>query len=227
VNLLVFDMDGVLVDVSESYRETIQQTVEHFTGKRVTRETIQTWKNRGGWNDDWALSTAMIRAEGVEADYDAVVRHFQSIFHGNGTDGLIMRERWIARAGLLERLSARFQLAVFTGRLRWEAELTLRRFAPELRFDPIVGAGDVPNHKPAPDGLLHICSAGFSRRPTDLWYIGDTVDDARSAKAAGVPFIGIASRTSERRDELVSLLQAEGAKAVLEDINQLEAVLPQ
>jgi HAD superfamily phosphatase len=227
VNLLVFDMDGVLVDVSESYRETIQQTVEHFTGKRVTRETIQTWKNRGGWNDDWALSTAMIRAEGVEADYDAVVRHFQSIFHGNGTDGLIMRERWIARAGLLERLSARFQLAVFTGRLRWEAELTLRRFAPELRFDPIVGAGDVPNHKPAPDGLLHICSAGFSRHPTDLWYIGDTVDDARSAKAAGVPFIGIASRTSERRDELVSLLQAEGAKAVLEDINQLEAVLPQ
>jgi HAD superfamily phosphatase len=246
VNLLVFDMDGVLVDVSESYRETIQQTVEHFTGKRITREAIQTWKNRGGWNDDWALSTAMIRAEGLEADYDAVVRHFQSIFHGNGSDGLIMRERWIARPGLLERLSARFQLAVFTGRLRWEAELTLRRFASDLRFDPIVGSGDVPNHKPAPDGLLHIRKlmskqmpdiskqmpggAGFSLRGTSvppLWYVGDTIDDARSAKAAGVPFIGIASPTSERRDELVSLLQAEGAKAVLEDINQLEAVLPQ
>jgi HAD superfamily phosphatase len=224
VNLLVFDMDGVLVDVSESYREAIQQTVEHFTGKRVTREAIQVWKNRGGWNDDWALSTAMIRAEGLEADYDAVVRHFQSIFHGNGSDGLILRERWIARAGLLEALSNRFQLAVFTGRLRWEAELTLRRFAPELRFDPIVGAGDVPNHKPAPDGLLHI---GRLTPESGLWYIGDTIDDARSAKAAGVPFIGIASRTSERRDELVSLLEAEGAKAVLEDINQLEAVLPQ
>ena len=56
--ILVFDMDGVLVDVSESYRETIQRTVEHFTGKRATRESIQDWKNRGGWNDDWALSTA-------------------------------------------------------------------------------------------------------------------------------------------------------------------------
>jgi HAD superfamily phosphatase len=226
VNLLVFDMDGVLVDVSESYREAIQQTVEHFTGKRVTRETIQTWKNRGGWNDDWALSTAMIRAEGLDADYNAVVQHFQSIFHGNGSDGLILRERWIARAGLLERLSERFQLAVFTGRLRWEAELTLRRFAPDLRFDPIVGAGDVPNHKPAPDGLLQIRSASFSLPAKDLWYVGDTVDDARSAKAAVVPFIGIASPTSERRDELVSLLQSEGAIAVLEDINQLEAVLP-
>lgn len=222
MNLLVFDMDGVLVDVSESYRETIQQTVEHFTGKRVTRETIQIWKNRGGWNDDWALSTAMIRAEGLEADYDAVVQHFQSIFHGNGSDGLILCERWIAHAGLLERLSERFQLAVFTGRLRWEAELTLRRFAPDLRFEPIIGAGDVPNHKPAADGLLHI---GKLMPESGLWYVGDTVDDARSAKAAGVPFIGIASSTSERRDELVSLLQAEGASAVLEDINQLEAVL--
>ena len=222
MNVLVFDMDGVLVDVSESYRETIQQTVAHFTGHRVTREAIQDWKNRGGWNDDWALSTAMIRAAGVGADYDAVVKHFQAIFHGNGADGLIMRERWIASAGLLERLSERFQLALFTGRLRWEAELTLRRFAPDLSFEPIVGAGDVPNHKPAPDGLLHICKL---RPDCELWYVGDTVDDARSAKAAGVPFIGIASPSSERRDELVSLLNAEGAKAVLNDINQLEEVL--
>jgi HAD superfamily phosphatase len=215
-------MDGVLVDVSESYRETIQQTVAHFTGSRVTREAIQEWKNRGGWNDDWALSTAMIRAAGVDADYDAVVKYFQTLFHGNGANGLLLRERWIASAGLLERLSERFQLALFTGRLRWEAELTLRRFAPGLRFEPIVGAGDVPNHKPAPDGLLHICKL---RPDCELWYVGDTVDDARSAKAAGVPFIGIASPSSERRDELVSLLHAEGAKAVLDDINQLEGVL--
>jgi HAD superfamily phosphatase len=222
--MVVFDMDGVLVDVRESYRETIQRTVEHFTGKRVSREAIQEWKNRGGWNDDWALSTAMIRAEGLEANYDAVVDYFQSIFHGNGSDGLILRERWIARSGMLERLNQQFQFAVFTGRLRWEAELTLRRFAPDLRFEPIVGADDVAvaKHKPAPDGLLHI---GKLAAGAELWYVGDTVDDARSAKAAGVPFIGIAAATSSRREELVSLLNSEGAKAVLEDINGLEDAL--
>ena len=222
MTVVVFDMDGVLVDVAESYRETIQQTVAHFTGQRVTREAIQEWKNRGGWNDDWALSTAMIRAAGVEADYDKVVQYFQSIFHGDGSNGLILRERWIARAGLLERLSERFQLAVFTGRLKWEAELTLRRFAPDLRFEPIVGAGDVPNYKPAPDGLLHI---GKLQPDAQLWYVGDTVDDARSAKAAGVPFVGIASPTSARREELIALFHSEGAKAVLDDINQLEKAL--
>ena len=34
--VLVFDMDGVLVDVTESYREAIAQTVEHFTGARIS-----------------------------------------------------------------------------------------------------------------------------------------------------------------------------------------------
>jgi HAD superfamily phosphatase len=220
VKLVVFDMDGVLVDVTESYRETIQQTVEHFTGKRVSRETIQDWKNRGGWNDDWALSTALIRDQGVAVEYSDVVDYFQSIFHG--PSGLIQRERWIARDGALERLNRRFQFAVFTGRLRWEAELTLRRFAPELRFDPVIGADDIPNHKPAPDGLLHI---GKLAPGAGLWYVGDTVDDARSAKAAGVPFIGIAAPGNTRYAELVSLLNAEGAKAVLDDINQLEDAL--
>ena len=46
-DLLIFDMDGVLVEVSESYRETIQQTVQYFTGRAVARETIQEWKNQG------------------------------------------------------------------------------------------------------------------------------------------------------------------------------------
>lgn len=220
MNLVVFDMDGVLVDVTESYRETIQQTVEHFTGKRVSRETIQDWKNRGGWNDDWALSTALIRDQGVEAQYTDVVDYFQSIFHG--PNGLIQRERWIARDGILERLNRRFQFAVFTGRLHWEADLTLRRFAPGLRFEPVVGADDVEKHKPEPDGLLHI---GKLAAGAGLWYVGDTVDDARSARAAGVPFIGIAAPGNTRHDELVALLKAEGARAVLDDINQLEDAL--
>ncbi len=87
-DLLIFDMDGVLVEVSESYRETIQQTVQHFTGNRPTREAIQEWKNQGGWNDDWKLSTAMIRKAGVEVEHNDVVDHFQRLFHGDGTDGL-------------------------------------------------------------------------------------------------------------------------------------------
>jgi HAD superfamily phosphatase len=220
--LLVFDMDGVLVDVTESYRETIQRTVEHFTGRRIHREEIQDWKNRGGWNDDWALSHQLISRAGVQVDYRGVVDYFNSIFHGNGSDGLILRERWIAADGLFERLAENFQLAVFTGRLRWEAELTLHRCAPQVRFAPVVGADDVTRPKPAPEGLLKICE---QCQPKQRWYVGDTVDDARCARQAGVPFVGIAAPANPRYAELVAVLKAENAVAVLDDINQLERVV--
>ncbi len=222
--VLVFDVDGVLVDVAESYRETIRQTVEHFTGRAITRELIQDFKNQGGWNNDWELSHRLIRDLGRQVEYAEVVDHFQKIFFGNGDDGLIRRERWIARPGLLERLGERYQLAIFTGRLWEELKVTLERFARGLRFDPVITAERVVNGKPAPDGLFLIREQAPGKQ---LWYAGDTVDDARSAKAAGVPFIGIASPANPRRSELVSLFRAEGAVAVLDDINQLETVLPQ
>jgi len=47
------------------------------------------------------------------------------------------------------------------------------------------------------------------------------VDDARAAKAAVVPFIGICAADSLRHDEIVALLNAEGALAVLENINEI------
>jgi HAD superfamily phosphatase len=221
--LIVFDMDGVLVDVTESFRETIVRTVAHFAGVTLTHAQIQDYKNQGGFNDDWNLSHHVIAQHGVAVEFQTVVDYFQGLFHGgNGTDGLILRERWMAREGLFERLGARFDFAIFTGRMRWEAEVTLQRFAPSLRFDPIVGMEDVTAHKPAPEGLLKIAAANPDRK---MWYVGDTVDDARSARAAAVPFIGVASPASPRRAELAALFQAENAVAVLDDINQLESVL--
>ncbi len=220
-DLLIFDMDGVLVEVSESYREAIQQTVQHFTGKRIARETIQEWKNQGGWNDDWALSHALIQKGGVEVAYQEVVDQFQKLFHGDGTNGLILRERWIASDGLFGRLAGHAHCTVFTGRLRWEAELTLQRFAPGA-FELVMGADDVSHPKPHPEGILKIRESVPHQR---VWYVGDTVDDARSAKAAGVPFIGIASLGALRRHELIGLFRAEGACAVIADINEIEAVV--
>jgi HAD superfamily phosphatase len=218
--ILIFDMDGVLVDVTESYRETIARTVEHFIGRETTRVEIQEYKNQGGWNDDWQLSHHIVTQAGVDISFEDVKRYFQSIFHGNGSDGLILREQWIARPGVLENLNRRFQFALFTGRPRWEAELTLRRFAPHLPFDPIIGMDEVVNRKPAPDGLLLI-------RPPDTkcYYIGDTVDDARCARAAGIPFIGIAAPANPLYLDLVFLFQEQGARAIIDDINYLEEVL--
>ncbi len=76
--------------------------------------------------------------------------------------------------------------------------------------------------KPAPDGLLAIQRKNPERK---LVFVGDTVDDARSASAAGVPFIGIAADAHSRRADLIRLFEEERAIAILENINQIESVL--
>ncbi|MBK5295480.1 MAG: HAD-IA family hydrolase [Acidobacteriia bacterium] len=225
--ILVFDMDGVLVEVTESYRETICRTVQHFTGQTITRELVQEYKNRGGFNNDWLLSQKIAGDLGAEVPYGTIVDYFNSIFFGSVVDGvpdgLMAREVWIPNPGVLEKLSERYQLAIFTGRLREEAQMTLRRFAPRIVFHPLIGADAVVNAKPAPEGLIQI----RDRFPgKELWYVGDTVDDARSASAAGVPFFGIAASGVSQRHRLLELFEQERAMAVVENINQLPEVLP-
>jgi len=216
-------MDGVLAEVTESYRQAIVETVAHFTGKRIERDSIQDYKNRGGWNNDWALSQKIASDLGVDVPYDTIVDYFNEIFIGpNHGDGLIQRESWFPQNGMLERLNQRYGLALFTGRLKYEADITLKRFAPKITFDPMVCAEHVTKAKPAPDGLLDIQR---SKPGAQLWYVGDTVDDARSARAANVPFIGIVSKHHSTRDEILRLFDEEKAIAVVENVNEIEGVL--
>jgi HAD superfamily phosphatase len=246
--ILIFDMDGVLVDVSDSYRETIACAAEQFTGVKPTPEYIQECKNRGGFNDDWKLTHYIVKEAGVDVPFEQVKERFQQLFLG----GLMLRERWVAQPGLLRRLAERFDLAIFTGRPRAEAELTLKRFAGSVLFDPVVCMGETRNPKPHPEGLLHIVGrepdrnrsltvaarndlktlneprpsgSGFARARPSAFYVGDTVDDAQCALAARVPFIGVAAPSNPLYLDLVFLFQAAGAYAIVDDINHLEEVL--
>ena len=51
----LLDMDGVLAEVSKSYRAAIQATCHHYGAKSVTFDTISDWKARGGCNNDWKI----------------------------------------------------------------------------------------------------------------------------------------------------------------------------
>jgi HAD superfamily phosphatase len=220
--VIVFDMDGVLVEVTASYRETIRETVRHFTGELVSHDLIQDFKNAGGWNNDWLLSHRLISDRGRRVGYADVVTYFNRVFLGENGDGLIHREHWMPSPGLLDRLEEHAALAIFTGRARNEADITLGRHAAHIPFDPIITNESVLNGKPAPDGLQMI----MERFPGEtLWYLGDTVDDARSAQAAGVAFIGVTPVHHPRHDEIAGLLRGFGAMTVIGEVNELEALV--
>jgi HAD superfamily hydrolase (TIGR01548 family) len=58
VDAVVLDIDGVLVDVADSYRRAIVESIERVYGDTIARADIQLFKNAGGFNNDWELTDA-------------------------------------------------------------------------------------------------------------------------------------------------------------------------
>ncbi|MFT4923245.1 MAG: HAD superfamily phosphatase [Haloarculaceae archaeon] len=58
VDAVVLDVDGVLVDVADSYRRAIVESVERVYDDTIPREAIQQFKDAGGFNNDWELTDA-------------------------------------------------------------------------------------------------------------------------------------------------------------------------
>jgi HAD superfamily phosphatase len=218
--LVIFDVDGVLVDVHGSYHRSILDTVKHFTGRRFTYAHIQQWKSRSGYNDDWRLSTDWINSAGGDVEYEQVKRVFQKIYWGtNGTRGNVWRERWLVSPKLLERWARRAELALFTGRTRRELRHTLEHFGVKKLFRRVITMDDVENLKPHPEGLLRLINGTDSR---EALYLGDNLDDALSAKSAGVPFLGVLRRGSEAHRVRAAQLREHGARIILHSTSELE-----
>jgi HAD superfamily hydrolase (TIGR01548 family) len=70
VEIVIFDMDGVLIDVSKSYRETIKKTVAIYLKKAlglkgdgkslVSDDDIISFKEIGGLNNDWDVTAGLL-----------------------------------------------------------------------------------------------------------------------------------------------------------------------
>ena len=73
VDAVALDIDGVLVDVADSYRRAILESVERVYGESVDPSAVQAFKDAGGFNNDWDLTAAaalfvLARREGLRTD---------------------------------------------------------------------------------------------------------------------------------------------------------------
>jgi HAD superfamily hydrolase (TIGR01548 family) len=213
-------VDSVLVDVHGSFHKSIVDTVRHFTKKRVTFDEIHQWKNRSGYNDDWRLSTDWVASLGYDVPYEEVKAQFQKFYWGTkAMPGNVARERWLVTHAQLERWSRRAELALFTGRTRKELRHTLEGTVAHGIFRRAITIDDVKKGKPDPEGLRLLLN-GMPRR--DALYLGDNIDDALSAKRAGVPFLGVLPYGSHAHRTRAKSLREYGALEVLHSVRDLE-----
>ena len=114
---VVLDVDGVLVDVADSYRRAIVESVDRVYGETIERADIQAFKDAGGFNNDWELTDAaalyvLADREGLDLD---VAAYTDRIAQAGG--GLAAAETVLADA-LAADANARVREAWDSNRLR-------------------------------------------------------------------------------------------------------------
>jgi HAD superfamily phosphatase len=187
--ILIFDVDGVLVDVRESFWRSALETMRFLTGKRVTWAELYKWKNKPGNNDDWSMVSNWATALGRRTTYEEARDAFQQFYWDcDGRPGNVRREKMLVTPKQVERWAQRFELNLFTGRTRREFTYTFDRWKGSRHFHSVVTMDDVARKKPHPDGLLKILG---ERDPSSAVYVGDNIDDALAARAAAVRFMAI------------------------------------
>jgi HAD superfamily hydrolase (TIGR01548 family) len=187
--ILIFDVDGVLVDVRLSYWLSGLETMHFITGKRVTWAEFHKWKSKPGNNDDWNMVSNWATTLGRPTTYEQAREAFQQFYWGkNGKSGNVRKEKLVVTPQQIERWARRFELNLFTGRTRKEFSYTFDRWPATRHFRSVITMDDVKRKKPHPDGLLKILGR---RDPRTALYVGDNVDDALAARDAHVPFMAI------------------------------------
>lgn len=218
---LLLDMDGVLADVSQSYRRTIIATADAF-GVTLGQDEVTRAKVEGQSNNDWILTRLLMRRKGVRASLEDVTGTFEKIYQGTEEDpGLRRFEELLIERSTLERLARRLKIGVVTGRPRGDAERFLREKRIGDLISVVVCMGEA-EAKPSPEPVqLAMEKLGAERG----WMVGDTADDVRSARDAGVIPLGVAAPGDEWV-ETESILVKAGAARVLADFGDLEDLLP-
>ncbi|WP_126389146.1 TIGR01548 family HAD-type hydrolase [Pseudanabaena sp. ABRG5-3] len=236
----VFDIDGVIRDVSGSYRRALADTVEYFTNSayRPSPEAIDELKAEGIWNNDWEASQELIKryflglGKVAKIDYDDIVAFFQSRYRGSNpdwSDGYIATEPLIATTAYFQSLTAAgIDWGFFSGATRASASYVLKRL--EI-IAPVLVAMEDAAGKPDPTGLLLAVKQIDSKKekPTEvIVYVGDTVADMITVIKArdynpSYQYVGVGVIPPHvtERDRYSALLKENGADIVLNSVLEL------
>ncbi len=251
--IAIFDIDGVLRDVSGSYRRAIADTVEHFTaGKyRPTQADIDRLKSEGLWNNDWQAAQELIYRYGESQDktrsqininYDELVTFFQGQYlGGNGQKwtGYICDEPLLVNIDYFQQLStANIAWGFFSGAPRSEANYLLTHRLG-LNLPVLVAMADAPD-KPDPTGLFAAVNQLQDKQgwddSTPVFYVGDTVADMYVIEKARVlqpdrrwVAVGIlpphVQTDFDRRLAYTGVLQKAGANIVLGNVQEFNVMV--
>ena len=177
ISVIIFDCDGVMFDSRQANINFYNHLLQHF-GLPLMSEDMVTYVH---------MHTADKSVQHIFRDtpYMEMAQEYRM-----GMDYTPFLKDMILEPELkplLEDLRPRFGLAVATNRSNTIGEV-LKLYGLSNYFDIVVSSLDVKRPKPHPESLFKILKF-FEVGPEKALYVGDSLVDNKTARAAGVPFM--------------------------------------
>jgi phosphoglycolate phosphatase len=204
VDLFLFDLDGTLSDSKKDLAAAINHTLKSFGFRELSEERIVSLIGKGvshllsrfSANDGKnTFETFRVYLEHLDTHLMDTTKPFP---------------------GVIETLAAiTKKKAVVTNKLKSMADRVVQGMGIADHIDLVVGADTAGSMKPNPDSI-NFALREFGADPSRTVMVGDTPDDIKAARAAGVIPCGVTYGFGTRKD-----LADAGAEIIIEDISEL------
>jgi phosphoglycolate phosphatase len=182
--LIVFDLDGTLVDSSRDLANAVNAALQRIDASATTipLPVVRSFIGSGARN---LVARSLVHAGVALPPEDAL-----PVFLEEYRRRLTEHTRFYPGVEeTLDRLSAH-PLAVLTNKPGDMSRALLSGLGVAPLFFRVYGGGDLPARKPDPVGLLRLMEES-GRAPGDTVLVGDSAIDVHTARAAGVRAIGV------------------------------------
>jgi phosphoglycolate phosphatase len=197
VKAIAIDLDGTMLDTVEDLSIAVNHMLDELKLPALDLELVRTFVGKGIAN---LVCRSVTAAMGREPDADLLARALP-LYEANYER--VNGKTTTIYPGVpegLERLTAQgFPLACITNKVQRFTGPLLERVGFSRYFSLVVCGDTLPKRKPDPLPLTH-AAGRFGVAPGDMLMIGDSVNDAQAARAAGCPVFCVTYGYNEGED---------------------------
>jgi phosphoglycolate phosphatase len=194
----LLDLDGTLLDTIPDLADAANAMRVEFGMLELPQETISTYVGKG--TENLVIRVLAHNQAGtppsateVQQGLDAFARHYHRV---NGDKAMLYEG---ALEGLQAFKAAGVRMAVVTNKPTEFTLPLLQRAGIEHYFEHVVCGDTCPRKKPDPMPLLHACDL-LQVAPEDAIAVGDSINDAQAARAAGITVLAVPYGYNEGMD---------------------------
>jgi phosphoglycolate phosphatase len=184
MELLVFDLDGTLVDSTLDLANSVNATRVNMGMSPLPVATVASYVGNGAP----VLIRKAIGPGADEETLDGALTYFLSWYRDHILDNTLPYPGVIE--GLEEARKAGHKMAVLTNKPERFSRALLAGLGMDKYFFRIYGGNTFPQKKPNPFGL-HKLMEEANVQPAQTWMIGDSSVDILTARNAGVRCVGV------------------------------------